>query len=389
MLASPHSHGPAVAPRLVPFVSEAFTAHLDTWCSWLEHNAGRSPATVSKYRAHLVRWLSWFVTPPDNPRLAPVGADPLRPTLADLERFAGLYAHSLKLTPAARRPLVSALRGFFEWLETSGAIASNPAASLAQPKGGSPLPRAASLRDGERLLMAPDIATFAGLRDACILALLMGCGLRVSGLVGMNDSALTWHDDDQGRESLVVTVTEKGKKQRIVPAPREVAMLLRAYLGHEDLAAIPRTLANGDRVLFVSLNNRNVPACDYYGEARRMSRGAVLDLIKRHAEAAGIPPAVAHPHALRHLFGAELAEDDAPILQHSSLMGHSDPKSTGVYAHLAHRKLRALIDRSNPLSKMRAPILDTLRSLDRAISPASAPVRGRAGLQKSKSGDPL
>jgi site-specific recombinase XerD len=220
-----------------------------------------------------------------------------------------------------------------------------------------------------------------------MLSMLIGCGLRVSGLVGLNDSTLLWYQD-AGRERLVVKVTEKGKKERLIPVPGEAAMLLRAYLGHEELQAIPRTLPSGDAVLFVTVNNRTIPACDYYGEARRMTRAAVLAMVKRHGERAQVSASILHPHALRHLYGAELTEDDTPVLTQQALMGHADPKSTAVYAGLAHRKLRATVDKSNPLAKMRAPLLDTLRSLGRAIEPA-AHVRSRpAAAQKSKSAKP-
>lgn len=364
-----------------------FAVALDDWLAWLLHNKGRAAATVSKYRAHLERFAAWYGAPPEDPQLAPIGADPLRPSLQDLERFTGLYAHSLKLSHSARRPLVSALRGFFAWLHADGRTSSNPAAVLPQPTAGRPLPIAASLQDAERLLMAPDIETFTGLRDAAMFAVLIGCGLRVSGLVRLNQSALTWWTDDAGREHLVLATTEKGEKERLVPVPREAAMLLRAYLGHDELAAIPRTLPSADAVLFVTVNNRNIPACDYYGEARRMTRGAVLDRIKHHALAAGVPERIAHPHALRHLYGAEMSEDDVPLLTHQQLMGHADPKSTSIYTAIAHRKLRAAVDKSNPLAKMRAPLLDTLRTLGAAIDPSPRTHPRPAGVQKSKTGD--
>lgn len=367
-----------------------FASAVQDWSAWLLHNAGRSPATVSKYVGHLHRFGAWYTDPPKDPALAPTGRDPLRPGLDDLERFAGVYAHALKLSPRARRPLVSALRGFFAWLPSCKAagVAGNPAAALPQPKAGKPLPRAASLRDAEQLLMAPDVTTFMGMRDAAILAVLAGCGLRVSGLVRLNDSALTWYDDEQGRECLVLRALEKGDKERLVPVPHEAALLLRAYLGHEELAKIPRTLPDGDAVLFVTTHNRTIPECDYYGEARRMTRAAILDMIKRYAERAGVPEAIAHPHALRHLYGAEMAEDDAPMLTQQALMGHSDPKSTAVYASLAHRKLRRTVDQSNPLAKMRAPLLETLRTLHRATSTPTHAHSGPPALQKSNTGKP-
>lgn len=344
-----------------------FLGALDAWLKWLQFNSGRSPATVTKYRSHLERFCRWYADPPADPKLAPVGEDPLRPTLSDLELFSGLYAHAvLKLKPRARRPLVSALRGFYAWLGASGRAPGNAAAVLAQPKAGRRLPRAVSLADAERLLMAPDVSTLQGIRDASMLALLMGCGLRRSGLVGLNESSLKWYRDDNGSDRLVIRVLEKGDKERLVPVPNEASLLVRAYLGHGDLVDIDRTLPNGDSVLFVSLRNRLIPDCDYHGEARRLSPDGVFDAVKRAAEVAGVDPAIAHPHALRHLYGAELSEDDVPVLTMQALFGHADPKSTEIYTLIADRKLRKVVDKSSPLAKMRGPLLDSLRSLERA-----------------------
>ncbi len=353
----------------MPSPEADFLPAVDAWCQWLQVNHGRSAATASKYRHALHRFNAWVTNPPKEAALAPADTrDPLQPTLGDLERFSGIYAHSMKLSPRARRPLISALRGFYAWLSsTTGG--HNPAQALPQPKAGRALPKAMQLRDAEKLLMQPDITTFIGLRDACILLLFMGCGFRLGGLLALNESALVWYDDENGRECLVIRVVEKGQHERLQPVPAEAAMLLRAYLGHEDLGSIPRSLPSGDRVLFVTVNNRAISPAEYFGEERRISARYVQDMITARCAAAGVPDDVAHPHALRHMFGAELAEEEVHELTHQALMGHATIDSTKIYAHLAIRKLRRAIDLSSPVAKMRGPLLDSLRSLDLALSP--------------------
>ncbi len=358
---------------------EAFNSAAADYFIWLRHNKGRAEATISKYRGLLERYATWVVEPPADPRLAPEEtADPLAPTLQDLERFAGIYAHSIKLSARARRPLVSALRGFFAWRAANNAGAPNPAAVLSLPRAGRPLPRAMSLPQAERLLMQPDVTTLQGVRDACILMLFLGCGFRLRGLAALNESALRWVDDDAGVEQLVIRVTEKGSRERMVPVPREAAILLRAYLGHDDLASIPRDLPNGDRVLFVTQHNHNVPPAEYYGARRRISASYIQQMMIKHCEDAGLPRDVAHPHALRHLFGTELLESEVDLRDSQVLMGHVDIQSTTIYTHVAQRRLRKAIDKANPLAKMRGPLLESLRSLDRAISAPDRHPRPRA-----------
>lgn len=357
-----------------PPLNSHFVTLVDAWCAWLEHNRGRRPGTVEKYAGHLMKLGTWCAQPPEDARQAPSTSNPMKLTRADLDTFAGLWAHAQGLSPRARRPLVSAVRGFFAWCESNGHIEKSPAADLPQPKAGLRLPRAIDLRQAERLLMAPGIDTLAGYRDTAILAMFAGVGCRLSGLVAMNESALIWTSDDDGPH-LTVRLCEKGKKERLVPAPMEVAMMLRAYLDHPDLQGIDRTLPDGDRVLFVNLKAPAIPAHEYHGERRRLTPRGVGRRIEIHAKRVGVPKEMAHPHALRHLYGAELAEEDVDLLQRQALLGHVDPKTTEIYTQLAQRKLRATVAKANPVAKMRGPLLDTLRSLHAAVRPPSRPAK--------------
>lgn len=372
---------------------DAFLRLVDAWAGWLTYTRGRAPSTVARYRDHLQRLARWYAEPPELPRHRPAAPDPLSATLPDLELFAGELAHLRGMGPRARIPLVSALRGFYAWAQVKGHRIDNPGAGLQSPKAGLRLPRPAQLATAERLLMAPDIGTFRGLRDAAMLGVLMGCGLRLSGLCRLNESSLVWYRDDAGAERLMLRLREKGDRERHVPVPHEAALLLRAYLGSDELAAIDRTLPNGDRVLWVTTGNRTCPAHEYHGERRRIAPRTVQQLIQRYGKRLGLPADQCHPHALRHLYGAELAEEEAPILQAQALMGHADPETTQIYAHVAMRRLTATVDKANPLGKMRAPLLDSLRSIQRTVSqatparPRSQPARERLSGRGRAGGD--
>lgn len=146
-------------------------------------------------------------------------------------------------------------------------------------------------------------------------------------------------------------------------------MLLRVYLGHEELADIDRAI-NGrggrdDRVLFVSVRSTRLAAHEHVGEGRRLTRKAIQDVISRYGNRLGIPKGELHPHALRHLFGTELLEDDTNMLSIQELMGHADPKSTSIYTQLAMRKKMAAVDKAAPLAKMKTPVSELLKRLPR------------------------
>lgn len=328
---------------------------IERYLGWLNHNRGRTDATIYKYRKYLA-WLLEFLSARECA---------LREaTLELLEEFTGIEAHRRQLSPRARRPVIAAVRGFYAWLHHRKLLEENPATALPYPRAGLRLPAGMSLKHAEALMMQCDIDTFLGIRDLAILSVFIGCGLRVTGLVNLNKSSLL-HVEHEGCEHLIIKVKEKGKRERLVPAPHECRILLRIYQGHKELEPIDRSLPDGDQVLFVSTNNRNVSPADYYGEARRISARSVHEMIVAYGAKAGIPRAQCHPHALRHLYGTELAEDDVNILSSQALLGHADPKTTQIYAKVAMKKLIEVVNKSSPLRKMKTPITDLVRELER------------------------
>ena len=130
-----------------------------------------------------------------------------------------------------------------------------------------------------------------------------------------------------------------------------------------DLKKINRDLDKGDRVLFVSVRNRNVRAHEYHGEKRRLNSRSIASMIEKHGRAAGIPREELNPHAMRHLFGTELAEHDVDLLKRQTLLGHVSPSSTEIYTHLALRSLAKVVDKANPLQRINTPVSDIKREM--------------------------
>lgn len=327
-------------------------ALIDEFLEFKQVNQGRSARTAERYSLALRR-LALFMH----------GRSLLSASTDDLTLFSGkwLFEQGLK-DPVSRKPCVAAVREFYKWLKHTGRVASDPGRAVPHPKFGRRLPRVMSLAQAESLMYAPDYSTFEGLRDATMISLLLGCGLRASGLVGLNEGNL-FFDTIGGRPRMILKTVEKGDKERQQPVPEQADLLLRLYLDHPTLQAIDRTLPSGDKVLFVSTQNSHCPPHEWHGEKRRLSRQAVHRMVMRYGRRAGLPPEVTHPHALRHLFGTELAEDDVPTTTAANLLGHEDPKTTKIYQHLAMRKLAATVDKSNPLGKIKTPVSSLLAQL--------------------------
>jgi site-specific recombinase XerD len=332
---------------------------IDDWLTYMGMVRGCSRRTVDSYRGALVRLLTY---------LRKGGKTLVQADAVDLETFCGLYLHKQGVIAQSRKPYISAVRGFYNWLTTNKRIPANTAARLEHPITGRPLPRAMTLTNAERLMWAPDMNTFIGIRDAAMLGLLIGCGLRVGGLTALNQGDLQVMEIDR-EQRMALRTTEKGDKTRILPIPRETEMLIRVYLGHEELARIDRHIKNArgqpDQVLFVSVRSTRHKAHEHRGENRRLTRKAVHDLVQRYGKRLGIPASELHPHAMRHLFGTELQEEDTPTLAMQELLGHADPKSTAVYVRLALRKKAKTIDQAGPMAKMNTPVSELLKRLNK------------------------
>lgn len=335
-----------------------------TWCDYMAYNKGRARGTVDKYRGYMQRLEKHYA-----------GRSLLELQDYEIRLWAGDICAKSGLAGQSRRAVVSALRGFYSWAVRARELQESPAADLEYPHAPRVLPLPIDLANAERLMWAPDLGTFKGLRDAALFSLLVGCGARLSGLVRLNQEDLlaTGSGKDQ---RILIRLKEKGDRERRAPVPRDAELLLSAYLGHPDLEQIDRRIEiveegrkRTGRVLFVSTGNRRIAPSDYKGERRRLTARGVQYLILFYGRKQGIPEDQLHPHAMRHLFGAQLAESEPDQLMRQILLGHADPRSTELYSHVAYGRLIASSDKSNPLARMNTPASELLKALRASASP--------------------
>jgi len=326
------------------FLQKQDKVFLDSWLDYKLASEACAKSTCDKYRNYVER-LSEFLK----------SKSLLLAAKEELIEFTGLHLHEAGASPSSRRAAVAAVKGFYSWLHENDHVQTNESEKIVYPKKLSKVPIVMGLKNSEKLLMQPDISTFKGLRDAAIISVLIGTGARINGVTNLNQNDLIPFDYD-GVERLAVRLREKGGKERMIPLPAESAILVRAYLGHDELQSCDRCLANGDQVLFINLKNNHTPSFEHRGESRRLTPGGIRKMIKEYAELAGIPEDQAHPHALRHLVGSELAEDSATTLEIMTILGHTKEETTKIYTTLALRKLTSLMDKSNPLGKTNTPV---------------------------------
>lgn len=284
-----------------PLIDE-FVDHL-----WLAD--GLSKNTLSAYRNDLTLLSQWLGKP--LPELA--------------ESTVTAYLLHLQARPqgfksASQRRLLATMRRFTQWLIAAGRLNHDPMVNIAPPMATTRFPKTLSEAQVESLIAAPDTNSPIGLRDKAMLELLYATGLRVSELVGIRLFEISLND-------LVLRVTGKGAKERLIPMGEVAAQCLRHYLDH----ARPELLA-AHTCDAVFVTTRGGP----------MTRQMFWTLIKKYALLAGISPERISPHVVRHAFATHLLNHGADLRVVQLLLGHADITTTQVYTHVARERLKQL-----------------------------------------------
>ncbi len=245
---------------------------------------------------------------------------------ADIEAWQ-VAGHAAGLAPASLARRLSAVRSFFDAMVEAGLCAVNPAAGMRGPKLPKRLPRALPPEQTEALLRPAGAGMEA--RDMALLAVMYGCGLRVSEAVGLDVSDY----DGQARE---LRVLGKGRKERIAPVPELAARLLADWLAQRAALARPEETA-----LF--LNRRGA----------RLSARSVQRMLKQRALANGADVSVT-PHRLRHSFATHLLAGGVDLRLIQDLLGHASLGTTERYTHLDLARLTEVYDRAHPRARRRS-----------------------------------
>jgi integrase/recombinase XerD len=219
---------------------------------------------------------------------------------------------------------LSALRGFFRFLQRERAVASDPTALVDRPRIGRRLPRVLSFEEIERLLAMPDTTRDRGARDAAMIHLMYASGLRVSELVNLRTADL-----DLARG--LVAPLGKGEKRRLVPVGEVALTHLSKYV--RDVR--PRAERAPTPTLFLSPSGR------------RLSRQGFWKLLKRYAAAAGIRTPLS-PHKLRHSFATHLLRGGADLRAVQAMLGHASLGTTEIYTSVAQDHVAAGYGRAHP-----------------------------------------
>jgi len=304
-------------------VQDDLRAAIALWIAWLSGERRASAHTIAAYGRDLAAFF-YFLTEHLGAQPGLTAIDRLCP--ADFRAYlASRAGDGIERSSLARG--MSVLRNFTRFLQRRGLAATTALSALRSPKLPAAVPKPLSVDDA---LAAVDAAgelargTWQKKRDTALLALIYGCGLRLSEALGLSRA------DAPTGEAL--TIVGKGRKMRqlpVLPAVREAIV--------DYLAACPFKLAAHDP-LFVG------------------ARGGPLHprLVQRQMEALrgylGLP-GTATPHALRHSFATHLLGAGGDLRAIQELLGHASLSTTQRYTSVETARLLAIYDDAHPRAR--------------------------------------
>ncbi len=251
-----------------------------------------------------------------------------------LRRWLGERARGVKAVTLARK--VAAVRSYFRFLERSLVLQHNPAQALSTPRHGAHKPVFLGVEAAARVMDAPADSGSQGsapetepalCRDALILELLYGCGLRVSELVALDVESID-------RSAAEVWVVGKGNRERRIPVGRMALLALERYLPVRGALCAPRAATTSALLLS--------------RRGGRLGVRSVQNLVKRYGLATGRPDL--HPHALRHSCATAMLEGGGDLRAIQEFLGHKNISTTQRYTHLSMQQLMRVYDLAHPLA---------------------------------------
>jgi integrase/recombinase XerC len=316
---------PAVQPIELDCADEVLALEMTRWLAHLRSERRLSPKTLEAY-ARDVRQCLGFLREHWGSRVT-------------LSGFAALEASDVRAFMAMRRGCdiggrslmraLAGLRSFGRFLEREGRGKVGALSAIRAPKVGKSLPKPLPVAAAKRLADADERAgetrdPWIWARDAAVMGLLYGSGLRISEALGLRrrDVPLPGAGD-------VLVVTGKGNKTRMVPVLQNVLALIEDYV-----AICPHPLP-AEGAIFVGA--RGGP----------LSPRIIQLTMERLRGALGLPDS-ATPHALRHSFATHLLSRGGDLRAIQELLGHASLSTTQIYTGIDSERLLEVYRNAHP-----------------------------------------
>ena len=293
---------------------------LEQYLQYLGHVRHVSANTLSSYRRDLELYFAFLEQ--QGVQAEQMDGRGARSFVGTLSRR-GLCSRSINR-------VLSAVRGYYRFLERIGGRSENPFADVKSLKARGKLPTFLFEEEIDRLLSALKPRDFWQLRDILILELLYSTGCRVSELAqaGLRDLDL---------KGCTLRVVGKGNKQRLVFIGAKAVERLREYLKRRKTLGI----SDGTGRDALLINRRG----------GRLSVRGIQTIVDRLLRQSRLQKSVS-PHTFRHSYATHVLRHGADIRVVQELLGHASLSTTQVYTHLDIERLKTVYGSAHPHARL-------------------------------------
>lgn len=289
---------------------------LEEFLTYLSVERGLSKNTTAAYRSDILHFIG---------HLESLGVKDIdRVKKQDITNYM-LHLKDKHISSNSISRVLVAIKMFYKFLVRERLAKEDIAGVLESPKLIRPLPDVLNVEEVDRLIAAPDVRDWMGIRDKAALELMYATGMRVSEIVELGMDGLNL---DLG----FIKCRGKGDKERIVPIGKSAR---EAILKYKDRIR-PGLLKNKqDGHLFLSRLGKKI------------SRQSFWKMIKKYTKKARIRKEIT-PHMLRHSFATHLLEHGADLRIVQEMLGHADISTTQIYTHINKDRLKSIHRQFHP-----------------------------------------
>ncbi|MEC8853576.1 MAG: site-specific tyrosine recombinase XerD [Bacteroidota bacterium] len=244
---------------------------------------------------------------------------------SDLSEFISNISKS-GVAARSQSRIISGIKAFYKYLIMEDYITANPTELLESPKIGMKLPDTLSIKEIDKLIAAIDLSKAEGERNRAMLEILYSCGLRVTELITLKLSNVSFVEG-------FIKVVGKGNKERLAPIGNTALKYLNIYinevLNHQEIQKGYKDI--------IFLNRRG----------KQLTRVMIFTIIKQLAKKIGLKKNIS-PHTFRHSFATHLIQGGANLRAVQEMLGHESITTTEIYTHLDKEYLRETIIAFHP-----------------------------------------
>jgi len=223
---------------------------------------------------------------------------------------------------------VAAIRSFFKYAFTRGAVEKNPAHLLLVPKAEKRLPKTIQPEEVQRMMELADGDEPNVIQDRTILEIFYSTGIRLSELTNLNVN-------DLNLESKQLLVLGKGNKQRIIPLGNEAIKACKKHLMSRQELFTSNTDDDARRALFITPGGKRM----YPRRVQKIVRSYLIKTSEITQKS---------PHVLRHSFATHMLDAGADIRIIKEFLGHANLSATQIYTHTSVDRLKQVYSKAHP-----------------------------------------